>query len=65
MPQEKVTYKELLEMHIGQTRIFTLTESTKIQSVAATLTYLKKIGRGEWTQRKDYDACEVSVTRIK
>lgn len=65
MPQEKVTYQELLEMHIGQTRIFTLTDSTKMQSVATTLTYLKKIGRGEWTHRKDYDACAVSVTRIK
>ena len=64
MAQEKVTYKELQDMHIGQTRIFTLTDSTKMQSVATTLTYLKKIGRGEWN-RKDYDACAVSVTRIK
>ena len=65
MPQEKETYKELQDMHLGQTRILTLTDSTKMQSVATTLTYLKKIGRGEWTHRKDYDACAVSVTRIK
>ena len=29
MAQEKVTRNELLEMHIGQTRIFTLMEETE------------------------------------
>jgi hypothetical protein len=37
MAQEKVTRNELIEMHIGQTRIFTLEEPTKLQSVATTL----------------------------
>ena len=65
MAQEKVTRNELLEMHIGQTRIFTLMEETKLQSVATTLNQLKNEKKGEWTHRKDYGACAVSVTRIK
>jgi hypothetical protein len=65
MAQEKVSRNELLEMHIGQTRIFTLHDKTKLQSVATTLTQLKCEGKGEWTHRKDYDAVAVSVTRIK
>jgi len=65
MAQEKVTRKELLAMHIGQTRIFTLTDKTKMQSVASTLTQLKNEDKGEWTHRKDYEASAVSVTRIK
>ena len=65
MAQEKVTRKELLEMHIGQTRIFTLMEEKKLQSVATTLNQLKNEKKGEWTHRKDYDTCAVSVTRVK
>ena len=65
MAQEKVTRKELTDMHIGQTRIFTLTNPTKLQSVATTLNQLKNERKGEWTHKKDYDACAVSVTRIK
>ena len=65
MAQEKVTRNELLEMHIGQTRIFTLMEETKLQSVATTLNQLKNEKKGEWTHRKDYDACAASVTRLK
>ena len=41
MAQEKVTRNELLEMHIGQTRIFTLMAEKKLQSVATTLNQLK------------------------
>ena len=65
MKQEKVSRDELLSMHIGQTRIFTLTNPTKLQSVATTLNQLKNERKGEWTHKKDYDACAVSVTRIK
>ena len=65
MAQEHVSKAELREMHIGQTRIFTLMEETKLQSVATTLNQLKNEKKGEWTHRKDYDACAVSVTRIK
>ena len=65
MAQEKVTRDELVGMHIGQTHIFTLTNPTKLQSVATTLNQLKNERKGEWTHKKDYDACAVSVTRIK
>lgn len=65
MAQEKVTHEELERMHIGQTRIFTLNKRSKLQSVATTLTQLKNERRGEWTHKKDYDACAVSVTRVK
>jgi len=65
MEQEKVTYPELLEMHVGQTRIFTLTDKSKLYSVAACLTNLKNAGKGEWTHRKDFEACAVSVTRVR
>lgn len=65
MAQEKVTREELIAMHIGQTRIFTLIDKTKLQSVATTLTQLKNEGKGEWTHKKDYEASAVSVTRTK
>ena len=65
MAQEKVTRDELLDMHIGQTRIFTLIEETKLQSVATTCNQLKNEKRGEWTIKRDYSACSVSVTRVK
>ena len=65
MAQEKVTREELIAMHIGQTRIFTLIDRTKLQSVATTLTQLKNEGKGEWTHKKDYEASAVSVTRMK
>ena len=65
MAQKKVTREELLGMHIGQTRIFTLVDKTKLQSVASTLTQLKNEDKGEWTHRKDYEASAVSVTRVK
>lgn len=63
--QEKVTREELERMHIGQTRIFTLNDRSKLQSVATTLTQLKNERRGEWTHKKDYEACAVSVTRVR
>lgn len=65
MTQEKVTRQELMEMHIGSTRIFTLTNPTKLQSVATTCNQLKNEQKGEWTIRRDYTTCSVSVTRTK
>lgn len=65
MAQEKVTRKELTDMHIGQTRIFTLTQLTKLQSAASTCTQLKREGKGAWTIKRDYDSASVSITRIK
>lgn len=65
MAQEKVTRGELLEMHIGQTRIFNLMNPTKLQSVATTCNQLKNEQKGEWTIKRDYSACSISVTRMK
>ena len=65
MAQEKVTRKELTGIHIVQTRIFTLMEETKLQSVATTCNQLKNEKKGEWSIKRDYSACSVSVTRVK
>lgn len=65
MAQEKVTRNELLEMHIGQTRIFTLTNPTKLQSVATTCNQLKNEQKGEWSIKRDYSTCSISITRSK
>ena len=65
MAQEKVTRSELLEMHIGQTRIFTLTNPTKLQSVAVTCNQMKNEQKGEWTIKRDYTTCSISVTRVR
>jgi hypothetical protein len=65
MAQEKVSRAELLEMHIGQTRIFTLTNPTKLQSVASQCNQLKNEQKGEWTIKRDYSSLSISVTRVK
>ena len=63
MVQEKVTRKELLEMHIGQTRIFTLAQPTKLQAAPTTCNQLKNEQKGEWSIKRDYQACSISITR--
>ena len=65
MAQEKVTRQELRDMHIGQTRIFTLMEEKKISSARVTAQQMKNEKEGEWLVKPDYDACAVSITRIK
>ena len=65
MAQEKVTRQELREMHIGQTRIFTLSEAKKISSARVTAQQMKNEKEGEWQVKPDYEACAVSITRIK
>lgn len=65
MAQEKVTRQELRDMHIGQTRIFTLTEEKKISSARVTAQQMKNEKEGEWSVKPDYDACAVSITRLK
>lgn len=65
MAQEKVTRQELLDMHVGQTRIITLTERTKIDSARVTCQQLKKLRKGEFGIKPDYDTSSVSITRIK
>lgn len=65
MAQEKVTRQELREMHVGQTRIFTLLERKKLTSARVTAQQLKDEGDGEWQVKPDYEACAVSITRIQ
>ena len=65
MVQEKVTRQELRDMHIGQTRIFTLMEEKKISSARVTAQQMKNEKEGEWLVKPDYDACAVSITRLK
>ena len=65
MAQDKVTRRELLDMHIGQTRIFTLSNPTRLQSVTVTCNQLKNERKGEWTTRRDYQSLSISVTRTK
>lgn len=64
MAQEKVTRNELRDMHIGQTRIFTLTDPKKVTSAKVTAKQLKDEKEGEWKVSPDYEACAVSITRI-
>lgn len=65
MVQEKVTQKELEDMRVGSTRVFSLPEPGKLSSVASMCCRMKNERRGEWTVRKDYESVSVSVTRIK
>ena len=65
MAQEKVTRQELRDMHVGQTRIFTLKEEKKISSARVTAQQMKNEKEGEWLVKPDYEACAVSVTRVK
>ena len=65
MTQERVTRNDLLEMHIGQTRIFTLNNPTKLQSAATQCNQLKNEQKGEWTIKRDYVSCSISITRLK
>lgn len=65
MKQEFVSTKELLEMRVGSTRVFMLTEPSKLQSCASLCTRLKNERRGEWSVRRDYENIAVSVTRNK
>jgi hypothetical protein len=65
MAQEKVTRQELRDMHVGQTRIFTLHEAKKISSARVTAHQMKNEKEGEWLVKPDYEACAVSITRVK
>lgn len=65
MAQEKVTRKELRELKIGQTRIFTLTNSKKVASARVTCTQMKHEERMEFLVKQDFDVNSVSITRTK
>lgn len=64
MTQEKVTRKELREMHVGQTRIIHLNHPKKVQSAYVTCGQMKREEGMEFRCSKDYDAVAVSITRI-
>jgi hypothetical protein len=65
MAQEKVTRQELRDMHVGQTRIFTLMEPKKVTSARVTAQQMKNEKEGEWQVKPDYESCAVSITRVK
>ena len=65
MVQDKVTRKELSEMHIGQTRIFNLPDGGKVKSAISTCQQMKNEKEGEWQVKPDYESCAVSITRVK
>ena len=65
MIQEKVTRQELREMHIGQTRIFTLTSPKKVSAARVTCTQLKQEEKLEFLVKQDFEANAVSITRVK
>ena len=65
MVQEKVTRQELREMHIGQTRIFTLADRKKIASARVTATHLKNEEGLELEVHPDWEASAVSIKRVK
>ena len=55
----------MIEMHIGQTRIFTLTNPTKSRQLPQHAISLKNEQKGEWTIKADYSSCSISITRTK
>jgi len=65
MVQEKVTRQELREMHIGQTRIFTLADPKKVSAARVTCTQLKQEEKLEFLVKQDFNANAVSITRLK
>ena len=65
MTQEKVTRGELRNMRIGQTRIFTLSDRKKVTSARVTTRQLREEEGLEFIAKPDYEACSISITRIK
>ena len=65
MAQEKVTRQELREMHIGQTRIFTLKDPKRVSSARVTCTQLKQEEKLEFLCKQDFEANAVSITRLR
>lgn len=63
--QKKVSRKELREMRVGQTRIFTLADKKKISSVRVQAYVLKNEEGMGFEVRADYPSSSVSITRIR
>jgi|GEM_PF-3057723 len=64
MAVNKVTRQELRDMHIGQTRIFTLTNRKKISSARVTCQQLKNEEMLEFSFKPDWNSSSVSITRL-
>ena len=65
MVQEKVTRKELSEMHIGQTRIFNLPDGGKVKSAISTCQQMKNEKKMEYRAVPDWEHNAVCITRLK
>ena len=65
MIQEKVTRKELAEMHVGQTRIFQLMDGGKVKSALTTCQQMKNEKEMEFKAVPDWKSKAVCITRIK
>lgn len=65
MVQEKVTRQELRDLHIGQTRIFILSERKKVTSACVTAHQLRREEGLEFIAKPDYEAKSVSITRTR
>lgn len=65
MAQEKVTRKELREMHVGQSRIFTLFDPKKVASARITCVQMRNEEGLEFSVKPDYKAVSVCITRLK
>lgn len=65
MEQEKVTRKELREMRLGSTRIFTLSDAKKVASARVTCIQLRQEEGLEYIVKPDYSTKAVSITRVK
>ena len=63
--QERVSRKELRELRVGQTRIFTLADKKKLTSARVQANQLKNEEDLEFDVRPDYGASSVSITRIR
>lgn len=57
--------KELRGMRVGQSRIFTLADKKRINSVKVQVYDVEKDEDKDFVVRTDYDASSVCITRIK
>lgn len=63
--QERVSRKDLRNMRVGQTRIFTLADKKKITSAKQNIYQMCQEEDLEFDVKPDYDASSVSITRVK
>ena len=63
--QARVSRKDLRNLRVGQTRIFTLANKKKVTSARVQANQLKLEEGLEFDVKPDYEASAVSITRIK